>query len=1495
MSADDFAYFSRLDEAGVEEQEEAMERIAGNELHFIGERGSLNPQSAQAYHAGWEHAEELYLQRKSTFRLITTIESMPVGYRTTFNLSGFTLGMIVWMLTRGFEHMDRLNGLYFTGIARDFHYTIVGENRTVERQYEVSLVELPLWKVECNRLGPENPETRGTWGEWYSNALSGGSDLANLMAWESCSIAKRISPAPLWLENGLAGNVWRTGGLSRMITEDKVMRLNSTFEGVHECFVFIPSGRERCIDACIRTTMHVQNPYLEDEKVDEMFRDVEEKRLKESYGKKGTRAITEADRRRRRKMYEHGYTSMEMKKVARILRKDYKVNAFLFRYEGEGENHHGGLVDCAGSTELPSEFYTIYMFKITDHGEVLTTSSETQHHLGGGTSGCLHAVCIWPQPTRDQMADRSFQKELVSALEEVLVPYFQELKIKQGYVEDGLDFDSIGKLVDYQNHRTSTGLSTTLIFDEDRQRCNKSWEEDDLSSAGRSRPRNRTDHENRPTFCFAYDLETVNNTMSVQDKVYYPFRREPPPSEIAGGEVVYEPLEMQIPFSAQWAPVNLTDEGRYRQRKEESDPTCIDDQIPSCAAAAPEIIDEKSGLRLGDVLLDDVRTEYGDQQLGKCVEDMLTHMAEWVVGHGGESYAYAFAHNGAGFDAYVVLQFCRFKITRVLKTSRGLLSLSIRVPVRGDALLRTDDGAITITLRDTRAHMPGSLAAISKSFAVPAAWQKLDFPITMMRGDFCYDPRVIAYSNAYGVNDVKSLAFIMKKMNRLIGDSALDPAEVQNKPPLCQFLTCMSVVKASTRNHFLRTLRHGRDHLATPGQVSRPQSLRSPLPTAVDIPGLRYWLTQATCGGRVNAYAKSYASYYLPQIIQADRRGDVEALQHLWSQCHRTQNYMQVLDVTSLYPFVQSSFPMPTGKLYSLRSEEECLATIRAVDCERCWKVYSLCKNPRTHDPEEECHRIPFAVILIRGIQYRYKESTSEDLTLPGSRCVGVEDWMNRSEFCRFRAMCPRKLAHGGLEYSREDTVELNARLGPGAATEVAAYSNVDLYWMLQQGMTFEIVAGFAWETSYVYSSLIGPAFLERIAAKKAGNKILSDFKKLEYNSTFGVTAQRSILESNFIKGNISVEQLMSRGITKQIVQEIRAGSNASVLGPDEIIDEAYPLRSGQVLFTKKKRDDIAEEYSDPSPLQIGCAVLSYARHVMNLIFFQFTTDWMSYTDTDSIACVARMIEIITDANPALINNAGDAPMGTLKNDHLEAAGEGAIVVGSNVVTKKVKQHIVLNKAGKVFVFNTFKGFSPNDALPDGLRKHPDAVELSIAKTILDLTYDMKTSSAEVMSWQRNFLSGVQIGAHKQVFHEETYSSFARGLATGQMINKDRIESFVPHGVSNRIHCETEFSKEGFAEERKAKFAEFIGIEKKEWLEWFEERVYPDWKKTSEDKHVDYSKMTPEEKERAIKEKEEREKMISLFQELQSNSATAAASSSGSSRKRARISLTSSE
>lgn len=1284
-------------------------------------------------------------ERVSEARVVESVSHLEVGYRTGVSIEGYPIGHLVYILQK---HNIPLSGLFLSGVCVEFAsiLEVHGEEKHVRREaLKVQIYDFPLDRIEvafhnAGELDSDNIPT--SLGDYLSIIQSdwGGSDVSTYFLSENCYIARRHFFGQDLYKTKFRST--RTGGLGNLITETH--EASFSFDG-QAYTVYIPNGSNQCFDDCVvegyirnsggdcayganqelEIEMEWEDPIerLKRQILDIQIQIFEERVKKHCHGR--TR-VSNSDRIRYRKKINIGYTSKELAILGKIY-ESHNIMVHCYRHM-----KRDGFWDvCKVKNKGNSNSVHIHCFRMTDSGKIENNDVPVESNTAE-TSGMRHCILVYPYPniTRSRDEDR-FRK----AIEGVSIPFMDNIYKNTSYCEES--DESMEKQVEFQLERYKKMKTDTLIFH--APSIARKWK-DKVSGVN-------------TYYVFVYDLETVTNKMDNQDIVYPPFRRPHIADDV-------EPMECQIPFSAQWAPVNLSDIGRYAVRK-------IRENMEPRVEPRPEVsyLIEGTNIEYHDILLQEVVTEYGNQQLGRCVDDMFYHIAEWIHERGG-SIGYLYAHNGVGFDSYICLQFTQFQIKNILKTSRGILSLTIVVPLEEAGV------SISLILRDTKVHIQGSLSNICKSFNVPESWRKLDFPIARINAKNCYIPKIMEAVLPYQENDVKCLGFIVKRLNEMIMMSEWDPAQCSVRPPITQFMTCMSMVKKSTLSHFLKT----------EGRV---------FCHAIDIPRLRHWLADATIGGRVTAYARTYIHKFFGMMMTAHEANDKFTLKRMHEMILRDRTGMQVLDVTSLYPTAQSQCPMPTGELY-FANQEQCLSSIDSIHCDACESMFSLCAIHKG----ASCEQRPFIIILVKN-------------------CTPAKSTMLNYIGRKLTTDTKTKM---GLLYSLESREEVNARYGKEVLREIECYSNVDLYWMKKQGYKFEVINGFGWKVSMTYNSFIEPAFQKRIEAKRNGNKVLSDFYKLNYNSAYGVTAQKDIAENGFI---IELpEDLRNRSYEDEEVARFITASGGSHgnLNADEDLVGHIPLRNGQSYFMKEKKSHLHEFYSDPSPMQIGAAVLSWSRHIMNLIMFGLDVfGEITYTDTDSIAVSDRAISQYLEKIPGLIDNRSEAALGSLKNDHGENNGTEPRVVASFIGTKKVKMHITLNGEGELRIFNTFKGLNPISK-HDGFEMNEEYVECVIAKALLEINEYGRMKDIEVNQWKRSLEFGISIGQHIQTSHEETYLSHSAGSIHMTNIDGNHIEWFVPYGHREMIWD---------AEERKQFYENKVFGRSYEGVARFIESMYP--------------------------------------------------------------------
>ena len=164
-------------------------------------------------------------------------------------------------------------------------------------------------------------------------------------------------------------------------------------------------------------------------------------------------------------------------------------------------------------------------------------------------------------------------------------------------------------------------------------------------------------------------------------------------------------------------------------------------------------------------MLSDVKVHYGGGVLGRCVNEFIDAVVEWAMDRGYTSVS-AYAHNGVGFDSYVVQAFnTRYEYHSILKTSRGLLSMRMKIPFTTSGCQRK---IFPMTFLDTKVFLSFSLSKLCVDFRVPEGWGKLDFPITKINWENCYKAEVVEILEPYSINDTRALAYIVKQINRIV-------------------------------------------------------------------------------------------------------------------------------------------------------------------------------------------------------------------------------------------------------------------------------------------------------------------------------------------------------------------------------------------------------------------------------------------------------------------------------------------------------------------------------------------------------------------------------------------------------------------------------------------------------------------------------------------------------------------------------------------------------
>lgn len=1025
-------------------------------------------------------------------------------------------------------------------------------------------------------------------------------------------------------------------------------------------------------------------------------------------------------------------------------------------------------IHCMNWSEEGEPKYRVSILQVDVNGDLTIMGRSIIDDVGNREdistdNPLIHAVNVYPSPKCNGIYRKGMFNLMTRCdkLTGVIKRFFNKL-ISMCDVNE-LDSYSVPGylplLVTHQNDRQATIIKNHKRFSE-KIVLNAIDDGDGTSSSSSSSSSVSSSSSNVRSIAgvIAYDLETVENLRGIQDVVADQFKSEipSPPSSttnigvdgdgnslelLSGDDLnVFIPVEAQIPYSVQFGFVRL--------------------------GGSPPIEPKDVIICLGR-----------GKGLGECVVEFLDEvLRECIVRKMNKVYAYA--HNGCGFDAYLIKMYnYKYPMKNILITPRGILSMTIEL-AKG----------VHIYFRDTKVHFGGALSELCEVFKVPEAFCKTDFPITRIHGRNCFDKNVLAIASEYMINDVLCLGYIIDGINSTIkhlNDVAVDVLEIGSIitkarfqyeveiPPISQFVTVMSLVKRIQKQLFY-------------------VKFKIPVPIPVDIPALRKWITYANVGGRTTAYWRSFYSSKAKDIIESFLTNPNHSSSPLLAARIKTDSdYCQVWDVTSLYPYALSNYPMPcvSEELLKHLDPMECEELIRKLHCLECRRLWRLCERHRCGGVDD-LMTLGLGFIFIRNVKKIRVAAAEEENSGEEAAGGGLGKLLLN--------LVPRKQARGhGLVYSFQSNEELaqyhgyhydcsNLSDACPQFPDVQCYCMTDVYWLRECGFSFDVVGGVLFGTSYVFRESIHTLFKERIVAKEREKaeglpKCFSTFIKLLVNGWYGVWCQKSITDTYLIERNFtSYAKLYSD----------------KKLKPDEIVvknTKTHQAINGDYLIKVEKVKGACETYGFESACQVGAAVTSFSRHHMNLAMYDLSMKGLvGYTDTDSMAIHASGIDWFNqDRERAdyMYNESAAAPMGTYKNDHEEGKGGGEMVFLSLFVAKKVKLHMTIDPQGTIRIYPTFKGFNPSPIDREtGEHVHPKLIMKQKAVAVVNAYFSGYLEEVTQTEFRRSVTDGIHID--KNAKFSASLEAFCGSSGKGSFFrtigdSSSVVEYLVPHGGGN--------------------------------------------------------------------------------------------------------------
>ena len=629
-----------------------------------------------------------------------------------------------------------------------------------------------------------------------------------------------------------------------------------------------------------------------------------------------------------------------------------------------------------------------------------------------------------------------------------------------------------------------------------------------------------------------------------------------------------------------------------------------------------------------------------------CINEMLDHVLSFkgepkkVINRIVEYNLYLIAHNGSGFDSYVVLNNLPQwrSIVKLIKNGAGVLSLKIF----NGYVDQNQKIPQYVHFRCGRVHINKSLRKIGESYKLQESLLKKE-----LEHDEIYEDTWEAKENEwlpYVKNDVLSTAFCYARYT--MGMEELTGFGMKN-----------SLTLPSLANKYFNSLRDEND---------------DPIYTYTD-PFMRNFVRKAIKGGRCNAFNQHYKSEISDEVFniiskEMNVNGDeCEILEKYFEFLNKHEKeYKKEFDskYNDYRDIDQKERENYVNKKLNMLPIHKELSKLNLNKTQMCYDGNSLYPSA-LYDCESVYPKIETG--------FAFKPHMNKTFVETFNNQTFNEDG-DESAILTIKYYNPPDLIFQHLPVKEKvKKIEVN-RMRNGYIIDTL--TSVDIQEIVKNGgKVIEVYEGVIYREIFKISpfrKVIEKLFALRKKYKDEKNDLMQGLVKLIMNSLYGVQIRKDINESYSCKSETWMKTEF-----------------------DENVLDYWKLPIGNYVVKMKKDDGLDDDcdIKNTLPAVLGAFILANSRRIMNKFIRElngFYDNNIYYTDTDSLYIEKKYWDVLHKAN--LVGE--DLCQG--KNDYKT----GGIFYGL-YLAPKIKYCLTIDDYGIIQEHKTFKGFNDSNRLLD--------------------------------------------------------------------------------------------------------------------------------------------------------------------------------------------------